>query len=196
MKVVKLNSYHDHAVRSLFRFKKHMGVKDDEFSHEMEDFNELLYNIFCDNYLSDLDNFHAYGAIDQSGTVQSLISFYESDDEPSWYYTLYRSSGNNQLLKDILDEVIDYNEKNGRLKFYTLVNSKHSKLLRRFTWSEYNSNRYGYFDEYVVPEKCKCFYHNHWELLYKRILIPTETTVRCNYLKQELRTQLPIGGGI
>lgn len=196
MKVVKLNSTHDHAVRSLFKFKKHMGVNDGEFSNEIDDFNDLLYNIFCDNYLSDLDNFHAYGAIDDSGIVQSLISFYESDDDPSWYYTLYRSSGNNQLLKNILDEVIAYNEKNGRLKFYTLVNSKHSKLLRRFTWSEYNSNRYGYFDEYLVPERCKPFYNTHWELLYKRILIPTETTVRCNYLKQELRTQLPIGGGI
>ena len=93
-------------------------------------------------------------------------------------------------------EVIKYNESNGRLKFYTLTHSRHTKLLRRFHWSKYNNERYGYFDEFIVPIKNKCFYVNAWELLYKRLLLPEDSIVRCNYLKQEYRTTLPIGGNI
>lgn len=192
MSVVKLNSTHTDAVKNLFSTGKYMGTKVNVDSN----FNKVLYNIFCNNYLADLSNFHAYGHIGEDGEVKALISFYESVEEPAWYYTLYRSSGNNNLLRDVLDIVIDHNERNGRLKFYTLTTSKHTKLLRRFHWSEYNNDRYGYFNEFLVPAKTKCFYINPWELLYKRFLIPEDSIVRCNYLKQEYRTILPIGGNI
>jgi len=151
--------------------------------------------MFCANYLSDLHSFHAYGYVEDD-TVKALISFYESAEEPAWYYTMYRSSGNNELLRPILDTVIDYNESQGRLKFYTLVHQRHSRLLRSFHWSKYNDERYGYFDEFTVPDRCKCYYTNAWELLYKRMLLPEDSVVRCNYLKQEYRTTLPIGGNI
>ncbi len=193
MKIIKLNDKHANSVKQLFYQSLHMGVK--EFDVDYNEFSDRQYKVFCDNYLTDLDNFHAYGAVERN-KVYALISFYESIEEPSWYFTIYRSAGTSFLLKEILDKVIEYNEKNGRLKFYTLVNKQHSKLLRRFTWSKYNDERYGYFDEYQVPERCKTFYFNHWELLYKRTLIPAETVVRCNFLKQEYRTVLPIGGSI
>ena len=151
--------------------------------------------MFCANYLSDLKNFHAYGYVEDD-QVRALISFYESVEEPAWYYTMYRSSGNNDLLRPVLDQVIDHNESLGRLKFYTLVHERHSKLLRRFHWSKYNDERYGYFDEYLVPERFKCYYTNAWELLYKRMLLPEASIVRCNYLKQEYRTTLPQGGNL
>jgi hypothetical protein len=197
MSVIKLNSNHAEQIKELFVNKKFMGVNVADAAFKLEDttFNKLTYDIFCNNYLSDLKNFHAYGYIEDH-TVKSLISFYESPEEPAWYYTMYRSSGNNELLRPVLDAVIDHNEEHDRLKFYTLVHQKHSKLLRRFHWSKYNDERYGYFDEYMVPEKNKCYYTNAWELLYKRMLLPEDSIVRCNYLKQEYRTELPIGGNI
>lgn len=199
MSVVKLNSLHSEAVRGLFQTKKYMGVDvnsaDFTYNDETLNFNKLLYDIFCSNYLTDLNNFHAYGYL-ENDTIKALISFYESPEEPSWYYTIYRSSGNNNLLRDVLDEVIKHNEERGRLKFYTLTSANHTRLLRKFHWSKYNNERYGYFDEFMVPAKNKCFYVNPWELLYKRFLIPEDSVVRCNYLKQEYRTVLPIGGNI
>ena len=201
MSVVKLNESHCEAVKNLFYTSKYLGVETvslvnnfDVVTNERE-FNTFLYDVFCANYLSDLKNFHAYGYI-ENDIVKALISFYESDEEPSWYYTVYRSDGNNNLLRPVLDAVIEHNESRNRFKFYTLVHEKHSKLLRRFHWSKYNDNRYGYFDEFIVPSKNKCFYTNHWELLYKRMLMPEASIVRCNYLKQEYRTILPIGGNL
>ena len=199
MTVIKLDSSHKTAVKNLFCSKKYMGVdiNSTDFTQNGngEIFNKTLYNIFCSNYLSDLNNFHAYGYL-ENDEVKALISFYESNEEPSWFYTIYRSSGNNNLLREVLDAVIDHNEKNGRLKFYTLTHATHTRLLRRFHWSKYNDERYGYFDEFLVPAKNKCFYVNPWELLYKRFLVPEDSIVRCNYLKQEYRTTLPIGGGL
>lgn len=199
MTVVKLDRSHENAVKKLFCSKKYMGVDinstDFNQNGNGDIFNATLYNIFCSNYLSDLNNFHAYGYL-ENNEVKALISFYESNEEPSWFYTIYRSSGNNNLLRAVLDTVIDHNEKNGRLKFYTLTSATHTRLLRRFHWSKYNDERYGYFDEFLVPAKNKCFYVNPWELLYKRFLVPEDSIVRCNYLKQEYRTTLPIGGGL
>ena len=199
MTVVKLNSSHVEAVKGLFETKKYMGIDvnsaDFTKNDETLNFNKLLYDIFCSNYLTDLNNFHAYGYL-KDGKVKALISFYESPEEPAWFYTIYRSSGDNNLLRLVLDEVIKHNEERGRLKFYTLTHASHTKLLRRFHWSKYNNERYGYFDEFLVPAKNKCFYINPWELLFKRFLVPEDSIVRCNYLKQEYRTTLPLGGNI
>ena len=199
MTVVKLNNSHVEAVKGLFETKKYMGIDvnsaDFTKNDETLNFNKLLYDIFCSNYLTDLNNFHAYGYL-KDGKVKALISFYESTEEPAWFYTIYRSSGDNNLLRLVLDEVIKHNEERGRLKFYTLTHASHTKLLRRFHWSKYNNERYGYFDEFLVPAKNKCFYINPWELLFKRFLVPEDSIVRCNYLKQEYRTTLPIGGNI
>lgn len=198
MSVIRLNESHREAVLGLFQHKKYMGleIKQESYGVGMSKFNKATYEIFCNNYLKNLKNFHAYGYIGGDGQVQALISFYESVEEPAWYYTLYRSNGDNNLLRQVLDSVIEHNERNGRLKFYTLVHARHSRLLRRFHWSKYNNERYGYFDEFVVPPKTKCFWINHWELLYKRFLLPEDSIVRCNFLKQEHRKTLPIGGNI
>lgn len=198
MPVVKLSSEHIEQVKPLFYIKKFMGTSTlGKSVTNKNPVNKLLYDIFCSNYLSDLDNFHAYGYLDEDeDEVKSLISFYESVEEPAWYYTLYRSSGNNELLRPVLDKVIEHNEASGRLKFYTLVNQRHSRLLRRFHWSKYNDERYGFFDEYLVPAKQKCYYTNAWELLFKRFLSSEDCVVRCNYLKQEYRTSLPQGGNL
>jgi hypothetical protein len=198
MTVVKLDHTHKEVVKPLFQHASYMGmniVATPAFELEGKSWNTLTYDIFCNTYLSGLNNFHAYGYI-KDGVVQALISFYESDEEPAWYYTIYRSMGDNNLLRPVLDAVIKHNEDRKRFKFYTLVHSKHSRLLRRFHWSEYNDERYDYIDEFVVPAKAKCYYTNAWELLFKKLLLPEESTVRCNFLKQKYRTEIPVGGNL
>lgn len=210
MPVMKLDSSHRAGARALFKSPKYMGKvinETPEFQNYLPKnnpsidptaiFNNRLYGVFCSNYLSGLSNFHAFGHVDENdGEVKAAITFYESFEEPAWYYTLYRSTGDRHKLMEVLDEVIKYNESNGRYKFYTLVHKNQSRLLRKFHWSKYNDERYGYFDEFIVPAKTKCFYANSWELLFKRFLVPDDSVVRCNFLKQEYRTELPIGGGM
>lgn len=187
MAIVKLNESHKDAVKNLFVDK-----------NNTEAINNLLYNTFVSAYLSNLTtNFHVFGYQDEfTGEIKGLISFYESTEEPAWYHTTSRSSGNNNLLRQLLDFAIAYNEANGRLKFYSVSAQKHNKLLRRFHWGKYNDDRYGYFDEYLVPAKTKCCYTNAWELLYRQTMLLENSIVRCNYLKQEHRRTLRIGGNI
>jgi hypothetical protein len=92
--------------------------------------------------------------------------------------------------------VIKFNEAEGLFKFYTLANVEHAKLLRRWTFSPWANERYGYVDEYTVPAKTQCKYNLHWQILFNRVLIPVDTVVRCTYLKQEYRTQLPVAGNL
>jgi hypothetical protein len=197
MSVIKLTSDHTEQVKALFDHNKYMEVSINDSAFEVKEttFNALTYDIFCETYLSDLTNFHSFGYLEE-GVIKALISFYESVEEPAWFLNTYRSIGNNHLLQDVLDAVIEYNEKNGRLKFFSLSHATHTKILHRFLWSKYNDERYGYFDEFIVHAKDKCFYVNPWELLYKRLLLPEDSIVRCTYLKQEYRTTLPIGGNL
>jgi len=197
MNVVKLTSEHIIGVRYLFEVSTtYMGdpnfLKQEQFNYPLN----KLYTIFCDTYLSDLNNFCAFGAVDNEGIVHALMSFYISDDESSWFFTIGRSLGNNFLLKDILDEVMKYNENMGRLKFYTCMNLEKAHLMRRLGFSKEARERYDYFDEYTVDAKHKPFYLLHWEILFKRMLIPVKTVVRCTFLKREYRLLLPIGGNI
>ena len=198
MNIVKLNSNHIIGVRSLFEVSSiYMGVKHEQFSYPPNmQVSPVLYTIFCDTYLSDLNNFCAFGAVDDQGIVHALMSFYISNDDPSWFFTVGRSLGNNFLLKDILDEVMKYNENMGRLKFYTCMNIEKAHLMRRLGFSKEARERYDYFDEYTVDAKHKSFYLLHWEILYKRTLVPLKTVIRCTFLKREYRTALPIGGNI
>jgi hypothetical protein len=168
MKIIKLNSIHINSVLELFD-------------------NNLLYTSFCDTYLSNLQDFHAFGYI-ENNNIKAFISFYESYEEPSWFCTNYK--GDEVLLSLVLDEVIKYNEVKGRLKFYD------ANQFDKSFWSKYNDERYGYFDEFKVPAKNKCFYVNTWELLFNKSSINQDCIIRCNYLKQEYRTILPLGGNL
>jgi len=189
MSIVKLTNEHNDMLKPIFSHSKYMGLE------TSQEHNDMLYDRFTNTYTFGLNNFHSYGYI-QDNEIKALISFYESDEEPAWYYTLYRSMGDNKLLSQVLDHVIEHNENKGRLKFYTLTHTRHTRLLRRFHWSKYNDERYGYFDECLIPAKHKSIYTNHWELLFKRSLLPEDSIVRCNFLKQEYRQQLPLGGNL
>jgi hypothetical protein len=194
MSVIKLTQDHTESVKHLF-FKNHKYMGSLDFTDD--NFQTRLYEIFCDTYLSDLNNYHAFGSYDaETNKVNALISFYESNTEPSWYLTSGRSTGNNLLLKDILDTIMYYNESNGRLKFFTVMNSRQARLMRKLGFSKRNAKRYDYFDEYIVNPQQKTFYLDHWEILFGRILLPVETVVRCTFVKKEYRINLPKGGNI
>lgn len=158
--------------------------------------NLIMYERFADTYLSGLSSFHAYAQVDTEGTIDTMIAFYQAADEPSWYYTLCRSRGNIAAHRTVLDRIIQVNEDQGRLKFYTLISGQHVRAARRFGWSQHNSQRYGYFDEFTVPAKCQCYYSNSWDLLFKKALLAESVVQRCSYLKQEYRDRLPQGGNI
>jgi len=204
MKIIKLDRNHVQSSHDLFGVSKYMGVNLAE--HHMggiDDLamqNQILLGRFTDTYLSGLKSFHAFGAYadDDEGLTKMLgfIAFHEDAHEPSWHMTMSRNNGDREVIKALLDKAIEYNERNGRLKFYTLMNARHAKLVRKFSWSDYNNERYDYFDEYVVPAKTKCLYYTAWEVLFKRALLPVDTIVRCSFLKQQYREQLVSGGGI
>jgi hypothetical protein len=190
MKIVKLDSSHILDVRRLFEKKKYMGamVHSNYFVATDQDYVEYYHTAFSDTYLSDLNSYHAYGAIDNEGIFQGLIGFYESSEDASWYGTHIKNSGDKKVAQLLLDTAIKHNEERGRLKFYTLWSAKHAKLLRRFTFSEWANERYDYFDEYMVPLKHQCKYNLHWQILYNRTLIPIDTVVRCTFLKNIYRS--------
>lgn len=189
MSVIKLNKSHASIIKNLFSHNTYMGIP------VSKEYNDMLYYRFCDAYISNLNNFHSYG-FEDNGEIKSLIGFYESDEEPAWYYTLYRSNGNSNTIRKVLDKVIEHNENNNRLKFYSLVPKKHLNIVRKFSLSKYNRERYDSFDECLIPAKHKSIYTNHWELLFKRSLINEDTVVRCSFLKQKYRKILPIGGNL
>lgn len=197
MKILKLDTIHQDQIRDLYQHSRFMGIDvAGNWAGNVEAYNDFMFAVFRRTYLSGLNNFHAFGLFNDEDQVECLISLYDSNDEPAWYYTMCRSRGNTQLVKTLFDEVIQIQEGKRRYKFYTLVNIKHAPLLRKFTYSEYNDERYGYYDEFVVPAKTRCYYNNAWELLFKKVLLPVDTVVRCSYLKQEYRPELPIGGGL
>jgi len=192
-----LNENDVEKTKHLFYHPNYMGVdlKNSNFL-ESEKYVELYHDNFKFSYLSGLNNYKAIGKINENGDVIGLLCFYKSTEDPSWYGTQIRSSGDKKVVRDLLDHAIDINEREGRLKFYTLWSAEKTKLLRRFAFSKYNNERYDYFDEYIVPANHKCFYTQHWHVLFNRVLIPLDTVVRCTFLKPQYRNNLIVGGKI
>lgn len=198
MKIIKLTHEHISATRPMFSVKKFMGVNPDEKYFVVDElvFEDYYHEAFYNTYLSGLSNYHAYGAFDDKNVIQGIITFYESQDEPSWYGTGIRNRGGREVGRALLDTAIKHNEDKSRFKFYTVWSEKHMKPLRRFIFSEWANERYDYFDEYIVPEKHQCIYNLHWQILFNRILVPVNSVVRCTFLKQEYRKKLSIGGNL
>ena len=200
MKIIKLTDKNLSDCETLFQSEKMMGVSVsgvwiNSFGDTQAN-SELMLSRFAATYLAGLENFHSFGYFNDLGVLEGYLSIYEDINEPGWYMTNSRNSGDRQVIKDLLDYAIGYNENNGRYKFYTLLTPKTAKVVRRFGWSEFNNDRYGYVDEYTVPARTRCFYHQAWEILFNRVMLPVDTVVRCSFLKQEFRTMKIIGGSI
>jgi hypothetical protein len=199
MKLIELNETHKDAILHLFYTKNYMGADFQTYfgTGNPDDGVEKIYHgAFSNTYLAGLKQYKALGLQDENGDIQGLIAFYISSTEPCWYGTMIRSAKNKDHVRLLLDAAINFHETEGRYKFYTLWSVKHSKLLRRFAFNNDTNNRYGYFDECIVPAKTRCIYQNFWTILFNRVLLPTDTVVRCTYLKQEHRPNTPIGGNL
>lgn len=200
MTIKFLDESHHGLTRDLFHSKNYMGIQADEKFYRPHEAHssttDMIFDAFQYTYLSGLKHYKALGKFSDDGKITGLLTYYRSPDDPSWYGTQIRSIGSRRDVRDLLDAAIDNNEKDGRYKFYTLWNAEQTKLLRRFAFSEYNNERYDYFDEYYVPAKTKCVYTSHWHVLFNRVLLPVDTVVRCTYLKREYREKLPRGGNI
>jgi hypothetical protein len=196
MKTTKLTSEHKDSIRHLFDSPKFMGVPTAERSQEYnkEKISDFYHQIFCQTYLSDSKNYHAFAAFDDTDTVVTVIGFYESNEDPSWYWTHVKSI-NPAAVKIVLDAVVEYNEHNNRFKFFSMFPLKYDKAYRRLAFSKKTSERYGAFNEFYVKAKERCLYTLPWQILYNRVLVPVDTVVRCTYLKPEYRT-LVSGGNL
>lgn len=196
-----LNVTDKEKTRCLFDLPNWMGVnlKEKDFYDNFQGkskINDLYHDHFCYSYLSGLKTYKAVGYLDADKNILGFLSLYQSPDEPSWYGTQIRSVGGKKIVRDLLDFAMDLNEKDGRFKFYTLWSSDQTRYLRRFAFSSFNNERYDYFDECVIPANHKCFYTNYWHVLFNRTLIPIDVTIRCTFLKQQYRNNIPIGGHI
>lgn len=189
--IVKLTEKHINMIEDIFTHRKHMSI-----THEHQpELNVVMRENFCNTYLTGLDNFHAFGIIEDNKII-SFVTFYESVEDPSWYYTGARNIGDPKNVRDVLDSVLEYNEKNGRLKWFTLLPEKHFAARRRFFLSANAIERYEYVDEYTVEARHKTFFNPHWEILFKRNLMTQKSTIRCSFLKNKYRTSLPNLGNI
>jgi hypothetical protein len=189
MNIIELTESHKDTIITLFYENQSTVI-------EKNSAGLLEHKVFSETYLANLSRYKAYGLEDGNGKMLGLISFYISSAEPVWYGTTIRSTNNKKYVRILLDAVIKYNEDCGRYRFYTLWPTKYSKFLRRFAFSDNTKERYDYFDECVVPAKTKCIYQNFWNILFNRMLVPVDTVVRCTYLKQECRKNIPIGGNL
>jgi hypothetical protein len=195
MKLIELNQTHKNDILHLFYTKNYMGANfQNNFANGNHNIEKIYHGAFSNTYLTGLNQYKALGLQDDNGNIQGLIAFYISSTEPCWYGTMIRSAKNKDYVKILLDAAINFHENEGRYKFYTLWSVKHAKLLRRFAFSNDANSRYDYFDECIVPAKTRCIYQNFWTILFNRILLPTDTVVRCTYLKKEYRSETSIGG--
>lgn len=198
MNIIKLDQSHTNIIKHLFNNKNYMGqdISATNFFYK-EEIAEIYHKSFCTTYLADLANYHAFGMMDENNNIIALIACYQSYDEPVWYGTNIRSSAKDtEIIRLLLDKMIEFNEQKGRLKFYTLWSAKHTRLLRRFAFSIEANERYDYFDEIIIPAQTKCFYNNYWQILFNRVLLPHDTVVRCSFLKQKYRNKIPVGSNI
>jgi len=182
MKIIELNESHISTVVSFLKSKNLSNYYVDDF---------------CYTFLVGLQTFHAYGAFSNDGTLLSIMGYYESIDEASWFLT--RVYGKNRLAnRNLLDTITKLNEQNGIFKWYIKSphRTKNKDTIWRYIASKEVQSKYIIADEYIVGEKQKCKYTLVWQVLYDRILDNNETVVKCVFLKPEHRPILHNVGGI
>lgn len=159
-------------------------------------FNERInkFEIFSDTYLSNLRNYKAYASVENE-SITSIVGFYESADYPEWFVT-YMMCTVQDHLRLVMNDAIDYNERKGKLRFFSLIDEKHQPTYNNIILSDEQWRRYGWFDDFMVKSKNKCIHVMPWHALYFRTLVDGNTIVRCNFLKQENRKTIPNGGNI
>jgi hypothetical protein len=192
--IQELNESHIDGVKHLFYENKKVMSSTKAFepvgNRTEEKVRKYHYNFFCNHYLNNIegDNSISYGWV--TDKVESLIAFDLPMFEPTWYFTMFRGSGDGNVhIPELFERAVRFNESIGRYKFYSCFNAKHAKKthIRKFVFSDYVNERYDYFDDYIVPAYQKCRYDIHDKYLFFGYTYPIDVVVRCTFLKQEYR---------
>ena len=186
---MKLDKTHIDKVQALFaRTNSWQYLPKSNFIEENTNFLNFDHEIFSNNFLGQLSNWHAFANTDFS----SGMVVYQSTDEPAWFITDIFGHGD---LSEILAEAIEFNEKTGRFKFYITVPDTLIGTIEENTLNSI-AHDYVFFNEGVTPAKTKNFYSAYWQVLYKRTLSSVNTLTRCYLLKNNFRQELPVIGGL
>jgi len=182
MNIIKLDSTHIKCITNFF--------SDDESGNHK-------YQTFINTYTSGLKNYHAFGFFSNDKKITTIIGFYQSVDDASWYWNFLKVNKSRLYdIKNVLDKVIEFNEKSGLYKFYSMIPMKYSKMYKKLVFSDINKNRYEYFDEFYLRSNHVCKFTLPWQILYDRELKPYDSIVKCNFLKNKFRKTLFDAGNI
>lgn len=186
---MKLNKIHVDKVYTLFeKTNSWRYLPKSNFVEENANFLNFDHEIFSNNFLGQLKNWHAFSNDDFS----SGLVLYQSTDEPAWFITDILGHGD---LTNILTEAIEFNEQSERLKFYvampeSLIDAGEENILNN------SACNYVFFNEGLTPARTKNLYSTYWQVLYKRTMPLVNTITRCYSLKNDLRSKLPIIGNL
>ena len=194
MKIIKLTHVHKLKIKHLFFDNRLINVSK-KYNYVSDRYDPAaFYDTFCQTFLSNLNNFHALGVVKKNKIV-SIISFYQSVDDASWYLTHVRSS-DTSTLKFLTNEVVKFNESCGKYKFFSKISAQHKDVYRRLLFDEFLTERYDYFDEFYVQPGNKCNFTLPWQILFSRVLPSIKVVIRCTFLKHKYRTTLANGGNL
>lgn len=135
---------------------------------------------FLSNYFlnSEEPNYQLYGSIKNDALVGIIVS----RETPSWFLVKDATYGNIESIFEILDFIIEINEKNNLLQFFTLIDdSEYLKYSSRF------SHRYNSYLEHTVNNSLTGYENIDRNILqYKIYSQPMK--IYCWVLKNEYRT--------
>ena len=161
------------------------------FTELIPDDNQRQF--FASMYIMELQNYRAYGYFVED-TCLAIISCYKSTYDASWYLThiFYKDI---TIVPELLSYCIKMFENEGIYKFYNLVPLNYNTF-DKLHWKPSDLERYIQVDECKLLAKTKSFYNHYNFILQERILLSDDYIVRCNFLKPEYRTNIPLGGNI
>jgi hypothetical protein len=186
---MKLDTTHADKICTLFeKTNEWRYLPTLNFVEKNANFLNFEHEIFSNNFLGKLKNWHAFANSDFS----SGLVLYQSTDEPAWFITDILGHGD---LTEILAEAIKFNEEAGRFKFYITVPKKLIGTIGEHTLNN-SAHTYTFFNEGVTPALTKNFYSTYWQVLYKRTMPSVDTVTRCYVLKNDFREKLPMIGSL
>lgn len=187
-----LTEAHADAIRPLFYNRNHLNYGVASLLSTGEGFHQAAYQFFVDSYLSGLQDFQAYGVI-QDGTVVAMIGIYTSHDSPEWYVAqIFCQAVAAYHFAPLIHHVAKIQEALGRNRFIALGAPATHWF---FTPDPGKQSRYEVVEEMTVPAKTRCFFNTYWQVLFNRALFPTDQPIRSWTLRPERRSRF-IGGSM
>ena len=186
---MKLDTTHADKICTLFeKTNEWQYLPKLNFVEENANFLNFEHEIFSNNFLGQLTNWHAFANNDFS----SGLVLHQSTNEPAWFITDVLGHGDST---EILSEAIKFNEKTGKFKFYITIPKTLIGTIKENTLNT-SANDYMFFNEGITPAQTKNFYSTYWQVLFKRTMPSVDTVTRCYVLKNDFREELPVIGSL